>query len=289
MKTAYSDCSLSIRDAFTVVLLCLTLVLIGCSGGDGVGPATGTLFGVATDIDTGEGTLVTVDVDTGGISTIGVTGLFFVSAIDYDPLTKKLYATGTVNNQLMLAELDRITGASILIAVLTPINGNGDLASNVADMSFRSDGVLFARPNNLSFVTINVADGSITLLGPSPNSAGNGLTFNSSDTLLHAGPEMPIGVFNSLEIVTQTDGTGSFLSSLDYSGSLFDAANPALRPRVGAMDLHVDTGEIYTAVIVGSGRQSTATSYLAILNVTNGTFNYLGAMNAKVDALAWEE
>ena len=94
MKTAYSDCSLSIRDAFTVVLLCLTLVLIGCSGGgsggDGGGPATGTLFGVATDIDTGEGTLVTVDVDTGGISTIGVTGLFFVSAIDYDPLTKKV-------------------------------------------------------------------------------------------------------------------------------------------------------------------------------------------------------
>ena len=189
----------------------------------------------------------------------------------------------------MLAELDQITGASILIAVLTPINGNGNLASNVADMSFRSDGVLFARPNNLSFVTINVADGSTTLLGPNANAAGNGLTFNSSDTLLHAGPEMPIGEFNSLEIVTQTDGTGSFLSSLDYSGSLFDAANPDLRPRVGAMDLHVDTGEIYTAIIVGSGRQNTATSYLAILNVTNGTFNYIGAMNAKVDALAWGE
>ena len=102
MKTTYSDYSLSIRGAFTVVLLCLTLVLIGCGGGGdggGGGPATGILFGVTTDIDTGEGTLVTVDVDTGAISTIGVTGLFFVSAIDYDPLTEKLYATGTVNSQ----------------------------------------------------------------------------------------------------------------------------------------------------------------------------------------------
>ena len=290
MKTAYSDYSLSIRDAFTVVLLCLTLVLIGCGGGGdggGGGPATGILFGVAKDIDIGEGKLVTVDVGTGAISTIGVTGLFSVSAIDYDPLTKKLYATGTVNSQLMLAELDRITGASNLIAVLTPINGNGNLASNVADMSFRSDGVLFARPNNLSFVTINVADGSTTLLGPNVNSRGNGLTFNSSDTLLHAGPEMTIGGFNSLEIVNQTDGSRSFLTSLDYSGSLFDAANTLLFPRVGAMDLHVDTGVIYAAIMVGAG--NSATSFLAILNVTNGTFNYIGAMDEKVDALAWGE
>jgi len=154
-------------------------------------------------------------------------------------------------------------------------------------MSFRSDGVLFARPNNRSFVTINVADGSTTLLGPSANSAGNGLTFNSADTLLHAGPEMPIGEFNSMEIINQSDGTGSFLTSLDYSGSLFDAADPVLFPRVGAMDLLADTGEIYTAIMVRGG--STATSYLAILNATNGSFNYIGAMGAKVDALAWGE
>jgi len=124
-----------------------TFALEGGGGGGGGGPATGILFGVATDLVTGESTLVTVDVGTGAISTIGATGLLSVSAIDYDPLTEKLYATGKVNSQLMLAELDRLTGASILIAVLSPINGNGSLASNVADMSFRSDGVLFARPN----------------------------------------------------------------------------------------------------------------------------------------------
>ena len=114
------------------------------------------------------------------IQTIGFTGEFHITDIDFDPTTGILYGVSNSPNQLLTIDIN--TG------VATPI---GPTDAQIPDISFRSDGTLFAwvEVDFATFTffddlaTIDLTTGAVTYI-PSPiDSFRTGLAFDSADNL----------------------------------------------------------------------------------------------------------
>ncbi len=260
-----------------VAIVALAAVLLT----SGVANATPmTLFGVAGGQNSAFGT---VDLVTGAFSEIGSVGFGFISAMDVDPATGIIYATGIRPwaSEHVLLTIDPSTGQGTEVGP-TGIDAFGQI--NVAGMSFRGDGTLFGYLEAGDLVgTIDTASGATTELGPSTaDCCGNGMAFDASGTTLLLANE------DALHTVDQTDGQANNLINLDYTSPHFVVADEF--PRVAAMDVHPETGEIYATVIIGQGfsQGNPAQGYLAILDPSTGTFDYrLEGSGVKLDAIAF--
>ena len=247
----------------------------------GVANATSTtLFGVEGGQNSFFGT---VDLTTGVFAEIGSVGFGFISAMDVDPVTGIIYATGIRPgpDEHVLLTIDPSTGQGTEVGP-TGINALGQI--NVAGMSFGGDGILLGYLEAGDLIgTINTSSGAITEIGlTNAECCGNGMAFDASGTtLLHANDE-------ALHTINQTTGQANKLIDLDYTSPHFVVADEF--PRVAAMDVHPETGEIYATVIIGRGfgEEASAQGYLAILDPSTGKFDYrLQGSGVKLDALAF--
>ncbi len=71
-------------------------------------PGVGTLYGTDTVLDE----LVTIDVATGGATTVGALGFGSVKGLTYDPASDRLLGSDVIANQII--DIDRANGAGIL-------------------------------------------------------------------------------------------------------------------------------------------------------------------------------
>lgn len=245
--------------------------------------AAPVLYGVSNTGGGGsESQLLIVDQTTGAVTNVG-TGIGFgrISAIDFHPVTGLLYATGARagDGSSVLLTIDKTTGIGTEIGV-TGIESAPFISGqrNVAGMSFRNaDGALFGfvEPSD-QVATLNISSGAASLLGTnSVSGSGNGIAFDSGDTLYHAN-EL------DLHIVNQATGDSTIIATLDFSSLFFDA--DFLFPRVSGMDFHPGDGVLFASVI-----NDDFDSFIAIIDLMTGDLTYLsgGATASKVDAIAF--
>jgi hypothetical protein len=228
--------------------------------------APSTLFGATAGGDANfPSNFYSINPSTGAATLIGPVGFKGVSAMDFNPFTGVLYATGrrTIGNTLVLITINTLTGAGTEVGPL----GSG---FNVQDMSFRNaDAVLFAYREG-SLFRINTATGAATLIGHVDGFfSGNALAFSPTDTLFHSDD-------NVLSTLSQTTGAKTFVTSLHYPPGLST-------PRVAAMDFLPGTSTLYGSVITGGS----AVVELATINTSTGDVTVIGQTVAHLDALAW--
>ena len=206
-----------------------------------------------------------INPSTGAATLIGPVGFKSVSAMDFNPFTGVLYATGrrTIVNTLVLITINTLTGAGTEVG---PLGGG----FNVQDMSFRNaDAALFAYRQG-SLFRINTATGAATLIGPVDAFLdGNALAFSPADTLFHSND-------NILSMLNQTTGAKTFVTSLHYPPGL-------IFPRVAAMKFLPGTSILYGVVVTtgGGGR------HLATIDISTGDVALIGQNFDRLDALAW--
>ena len=218
------------------------------------------------------------------------TGFKKASGLATHPTTGELFATG-INTDLATGDIDR--------SVLFTVNRNTGMGTkvgetgiedspigefNVAGLAFRADGTLFGyfeRDDTPGTIDTGTGAGTgLTAFTSGVSCCGNGLTFVNGD-LLHANQD-------ELGELVQVTGLQTPIIDLDYTSPFFDSEDEDLDPRVAAMDVHPITGDIYASIIIGfSGDVPGPTAYLAILDPGTGRFTYLGASDAKVDAIAF--
>ena len=156
----------------------------------------------------GASSLYSIDPDTGNAVLIGPTGFYFCRGLDFHPVTNVLYAAcfDQVDQQVLII-IDIETGVGTEVA---PIFPDGILD----DMSFRSDGTLFAsfRSKPGIFIeTIDTNTGAVNFLGfTGLFGAGNGIGFDQFNELFLAQTDM----IPSLYLLNQSSGLASLVTDL---------------------------------------------------------------------------
>lgn len=246
------------------------------------------LYGAAQLDPNGISILYRIDPTTGHPFLIGSIGFERVSGMDFDPVNNTMYATGERigSNTHVLLTIDLNTGAGQEVAPtgvesLTP---TGASPLTVSDISFKSDGTLFAYiQNNTDFGglgTINVSGGTLTFLGNtvSAGQRGNGIAFSLSEILFHADDL-------NVETLDQTTGVATTVVPMG-----FPPLSVTNNPRINTMDVHPLTGELYGSLnnkVVGSGLSGTPENYLVKLDPATGNVAILGPTVGGLDALAF--
>ena len=219
--------------------------------------------------------LYSIDPDTGAATAIGATtGFTNCTGLDFEPGTNDLYAVCSRLEEeeiklqvspgepeavgFVLVKVDRNTGQAAEIGPLGFIGGKSD---RITDISFRSDGVLFAHinasgPNKAvepevssringiqgnSLGIIDTVTGQLTILGPtgSPDDAG-AIGFSLRDILyLAASNELE----DSLNVLNQNTGAAGFLNFLNYQPPINDYFNT-----VTSMDIQPIKGYTFASV-----------------------------------------
>jgi hypothetical protein len=226
------------------------------------------LYGSAYLGTTGPSTLYSIDPTNGAATAIGPIGFNRVGGIDFNLQTGILYGVGhrTSDNAFVLVTIDPTTGLGTEVGALGAGISSG---VGVQDISFRSDGVLFAFIN-ASIYTIDTSTGAATLLGPVASfQNGNALGFTPTDTLLSV---------NEVDVrtVNQTTGATSFVVATSYLGPLND------EPRTNAMDLDTATGKFWASV---ANHRPVTTSYLAMVDPATGVVTAIGPTILGLDAI----
>jgi PEP-CTERM motif len=224
-----------------------------------------TIYGSAYNGPGGAASLYSIDSSTGAAAPVGAIGFNQVGALGFNPVNGVLYGEGR-----------DATGAEVLIKINTT-NGAGTLVgalgitSFVQDISFRSDGALFAYSAG-NIITINTSTGHATLVGNGGQGfpLGNGLAFSASGTLYTAN-ESYLGTVNT--------STGAITPgvNLKYPNPPFDGL-----PRTNGMDFDPRSGTLYASVV----NQGTVANYLATINLTTGAVTAIGQTVANLDAIA---
>ena len=227
---------------------------------------TSTLFGATAGGDgNAPSNFYSIDPSTGVATLIGPIGFKAVSAMDFNPSTGVLYATGRrlVGSNLVLMKINTVTGVGTEVGLL----GSG---FNVQDMSFRnSDGKLFAYFQGL-LITIDPATGATTTVGLIDFFGdGNGLAFSPTDILFHSNDSI-------LSTINQTTGAKTLVTGLHF---------PLMGPfqRVVAMDFRPGTSTLFGSVVTGSG----GLVYLATIDISTGDVTAIGVTTPRMDAIAW--
>jgi len=242
------------------------------------------LFGLATNLEDGpvksgraEGMVITeqtilysIDPITGGGTEIGpLTGYTRCTGLDFEPVTNELFAVCRSRDEVIesktkvdsdiigdiLVNVDIATGQAIEIGPLSiQIEGR----PFVTDISFRSDGRLYAHVNNISFNKIvlgntrvdpseianilgfiNTENGKFTMVGPTGlEDEFSGIGFSLQDDLYHGADDGNIGALNMLE---QATGNAAPVNALNYPFP--DNINTIV-----TMDARPDTGELYSVL-----------------------------------------
>src|SRR2546426_61545 len=135
--------------------------------------ATPVLFGIGASgfRQDNQSILYRIDPLTGSAILIGPVGLERVSAMDFHPVTRVLYAIGMRFGAPMLCTINLTTGAATLIGQT--------IGHRVQDISFRNaDSILFGYEES-RLVTIDIATGAATVIGDVDTfGPGNGIAFS---------------------------------------------------------------------------------------------------------------
>ncbi len=224
-----------------------------------------SLYGIS-QVSGGPSSLYAINPATGAANFIGPVGFDRISAMDFDPGSGILYATGERpgTNTVVLIKIDTLTGAGTEIG-LSGIN------TADTDMSFRnSDSALFAFLSTGYLTTIDVTTGQSTIIGRSGSSSGYGLAFSPTDTLYFAPTP-------KLDTVDPDTGQATTVATV-----FFDLSSP----RINAMDFDPATGTLFVSIVTGSG--SNAQHYFGTLNPLTGTGTVLGSTVTGLDAIAFK-
>ncbi|MCA9506904.1 MAG: hypothetical protein KC505_00605 [Myxococcales bacterium] len=227
------------------------------------------LYGTTTNGPDGPSDLLGLNPDTGEgnlIATIFGSGIQRVTGIDFDKWGR-LYGVGEdANDNSVLIRIQCRTG---LATIIGPTNISPGQV--VTDISFDSHSILWAHvdagqgASSDQVGTIDLLSGAYTYVGDTlVNDSGNGLSFDSSDVLFHAGKL-------NLSTIDQSSGLALVFAPLQFS---FPADT---NPRVHAMDLRPSTGLIYGSLNdKAQGQNATPENYLSIVN-KSGVVSFLTA------------
>ena len=140
----------------------------------------------------------------------------------------------------------------------------------VSDISFRSDGTLYAYAEPCDKLgVIDTSTGAFTLLGDTGQSdQGNGIAFSPGDVLFHAG-------FANVGTLDQTTGVLTPGAGLTFP-------IPGTCGRVNALDFQPGSGTLFALMNCGSSRR------LGTLDTTTGVITDIGESVFQLDAIAFE-
>ncbi len=225
------------------------------------------------------------------IGSLNLPGGFGCGALAFHPITGVLYATCPEDNPpgIHFYEVDTATGAATDIG-FTGIN------RSVMDLSFRSDGTLFAlhfdvdsqNQFNRFFLALSIIDtntGIATRVSPGHTgletglNKGNAIAFTSSDILLHSSSVVD-GLTNNLKTIDTITQTPSLLVN-DATFVGFPAPQGFFRN--AAMDFDPFTGILFSATMDGQGFGPT---YLSYVNPQTGIVTHIGQTVDGLDAIA---
>jgi hypothetical protein len=232
----------------------------------------GTLFGVRSNAS--ESGLYRVDPATGEVHLIGLitapakTNFAEVSGIAVHPTSGALYAVGfkTPPFDHVLLTVDPATGQA---AVVGRTNIESILGCReISDISFRSDGTLYAYADGCNRVgTLNLVTGALTLLGGScVRGEGNGMAFSSADVLYHANDK-------NLNVIDQATGHCTVGPSLRFLAPGEDSC-PGDQ-QVNAMAFDPETGGLFGVINCGN-----VVHRIATINTTTGDVEIDGTVGA---------
>jgi len=251
------------------------LLLSGASAFAGLAPI---LYGVATPViekmkqdetlSIGmipETMFYSINPETGAAFEIGPIGFSQCSSLDFEPETNKLFAvcrrlediveekTNGPAGVVVLVNIDMSTGQGTEIGSLNMI---GDKTGRVTDISFRSDGTLFAHvarvqggseleadtltrlsPVNTNYLgVINTQTGQLTLLGQTGlGDEFSAIGFSREDNLYHSTDDGEMGMLHMLH---QTTGNATLLRTLIYPAQ-FSGRNI-----ITSMDMETPRGDL---------------------------------------------
>jgi WD40 repeat protein len=218
-----------------------------------------TLFGVTGSNGTAS-SLYKVNITNGSTTLVGPTGFSGVGSLAFAPNGTTLYGVANVGRRLIT--INTSTGAG------TAVSGNATGSNNIADIAFRSDGVLFAAEGSdgtASLDTINTTTGIATRIGTMPGSGGgNALAFNSSGILY-------LDSANGLYTVNPSSGATTLAATLNL-GSLDNGA-------FAGMKFNPVTGVLYGTTL---GQLASLNSFSGNQDVTN-----VGSTAVGLEALAF--
>jgi hypothetical protein len=237
-----------------------------------------SLFGANSVVSCpGPSNLYSIDPTTGTATVIGPivgpgpTNFCLVTAMAFDPTTRILYAIacpGSSCTSSVLLTIDPATGAATQVG--PPI---GAFAT---DMSFRSDGTLYAYESDFGFVpafvfTVDKSTGSGTLVGFSGvGGGGNGIAFSPTDVLFHSSN-------SDLHTLDQTTGAATLVTGLTFPGTCGGFQ------RVNAMDFQPGTGTLFGSLNCGN-----STWHIGTIDTSTGTITDVGPTVNNLDALAFQ-
>ncbi len=207
------------------------------------------MFGVATPVEDVvdrvetpvviETILYAIDPQNGDSTEIGPTGFNRCSSLDFEPLTNELFGVCLRLEEEPMAEVevkkvgevlvnfDILTGQGTEVGLL---NMNGDKSGRVTDISFRSDGTLFAHVIDVNggleekvelsmksegyLGMIDTKSGLLTFIGPTGfDEAFSAIGFSLQDNLYHGADN---GTMGALNMLNQTTGNATLLANLAY-------------------------------------------------------------------------
>lgn len=237
------------------------------------------LYGIGTlDFNNPEppSNLYTIDPSTGNATLVGPVGFPLCTALEFNLATEVLYAVCLVENDPNLIIIDVLTGAGTLVGSLGLTGEN----PRVADMSFRSDGTLFAfvydDDDNSRIGTIDLNTGIFTSTGDAGSVINQptifvGLGFTADDTLLMAGLEDSFDQPYRLWSVNQVNSNEvSFITTLDIPVEMFTVG------LITSLDTNPEDGQLYSQYAVLEGGFELDETVLSTLNPTSGLVTRIG-------------
>jgi len=232
--------------------------LYGCNGGFGSLPASD---------------LYTIDPTTGSATLIGsMVNIVGCSGLRFQPSTGVLFAVGldVLTGIVSLFTVDVQTGLATMIghsSNICPGGGN----HRIADIAFRSDGVLFGSltasgVTNTCLGTLSTTTGAVTFIGQTGDgSEGNGLAFDSHDTLW-------LATSGHLDTLNQATAAATFVAPIVDCGPMnalaFDVSNT-----------------LYASLNCGSG--GFGPTYLAKIDTVTGAVHTIGFTVDGLDGIAF--
>lgn len=252
-------------------------------------PPLQVLYGAAHRGRDGPSTLYRINPRTGRAIEVGPIGFERVSAMDFDPTSETLFATGERSDGSdthVLITVDPVTGVGAEVGPTGVAFLAGPFAGldTASDISFRSeDNTLFSYtfPGD-GLATIDLESGAMTQVGIDSGAGifGNAMAFSPADSLFKGDEE-------GLSTLDQgaTTGAATFVTGLTYSGLPVGPDSP----RPNAMDFHPSTGELYASIANGGGLLFTTplTNFLGLVDAATGVVIILGPTVVGMDALAW--
>ncbi len=234
--------------------------------------ADSVLYGIACEsggASPGPCDFYIIDKNTGDATIVGAVGFNGCSALDSD-------SAGTI---WAVCPVSGAQDASVI--TINPDTGEGTLMSNAPnshDFGVKYPGMSFRNSDGTLYVYLEISDGlgtidpltgDLTIIGPGPNSAGNGIAFSADDILYHA------SFFEGLDILDQTDATVTLIADWNVDGAGFSDE------RINSLDFCADTGILY-----GVLKDSTSPFDLVTIDPATSEVTTVGPTANRMDALA---